>query len=38
MIKFDSAEDDGFSTVASLLHGVGSECLGTKLGNGINIG
>jgi hypothetical protein len=38
MIKFDSAEDDDFSTVALLLQGIGRESLETTLGNGRNIG
>jgi hypothetical protein len=38
MIKFDSAEDDDFSTVALLLQGIRSESLGTTLGIGRNIG
>jgi hypothetical protein len=38
MIKFDSVEDDDFSTVALLLQGIGSECLETKLESEKNIG
>ena len=38
MIKFDSAEDDDFSTVALLLQGIESESLKTKLGIGRNTG